>query len=290
MDGIAGGTTGQEALMGTLDRVKRVVGEAVDGWGRHETARTAAALSYFGSLSLAPTLVVFAAVALALGREQAIGRLLDQLAPIIGQPAVDVIASAATALLERTDYPIAPLLFSVVIALAGATGLAIHLRRALRTVWEAPTESSDLPGAVKGAVVERGIAAVVLGALFVAVACSLAVLAAFQAVSPAAVPWLNGAAETALGSVLLFGVLLAVYRWMPGVAHGWVSSVAGAALCAAVMTIGSQFAGWYFSQGWFYSVYGAAGSLVVVLTWLYWCATAFLAGAEMCAGVERTRG
>jgi membrane protein len=101
---------------------------------------------------------------------------------------------------------------------------------------------------------------------------------------------LGGILNFAVSFVIITALFAAMYKWLPDVRIGWRDVLLGAVLTSLLFTVGKFVIGLYLGKASIVSVYGAAGSLVVVLVWVYYSAIIFLFGAELTQVTARRRG
>ena len=221
-----------------------LVKEAAADWIHDRAPRLGAALAYYTVFSLVPFLVVvIALIGLVFGEEAAQSAILGQIADLVGEQS----AAAIKDMIQRADKPSTGLLataLAIVTLLVGASGVFGQLQDALNTVWGVePKEGRGVWGFIK----DRFLS-------FVAVL---------------------GTGFLLLVSLVLSSALAAVGKWF----SGWLPlpetvlqllNFAGAALTSALFTIGKFALGLYLGKSNVASAYGAAGSLVLVLLWVYY--------------------
>lgn len=260
---------------------------AVADWYRHNVPRLGAALAFYSVLSMAPLLVIVVAVAgLAFGREAAEGQLVWQIRDLVGEDGALVIQN----LLREAARPQVggmAAAFGLLTFFYGATGVFASLRDSLNTIWEAPQPPIRLGlRSVAGLMVDRTLSfAVVLGIGFLIVV-SLTVNAALSATGKYFGPMLplpEWALQVmySLVSFLVIAVLFAVlYKFLPEIRPSWGDVALGAVVTSMLFTVGRLLIGMYLGKASVASPYGAAGSLVLVLLWIYYSAQIFFWGAE----------
>jgi membrane protein len=258
--------------------------ETYDEWSRHNAAQLGAALSYYAVLSLAPLIVVLIAmVGLVYGGEAARGGLQVELQRFMGYEAADAIQHVIASASSPRSGVIATILGALTLLL-GASGIAIALQQSLNTIWDVP--SRRVQHWWRPYVRQRLTGfAVVLGAGFLLV-LSLAATAAIAVIEtffahllplPGAVLQLIDSIVSLAITTFLFALL---FRTLPDLRIAWRRVWVGAAVTALLFTIGKYLIGLYLGKASVGSAYGAAGSLVVVLVWVYYSAQVFFFGAE----------
>jgi membrane protein len=259
----------------------------VTSWFDHNASSLGAALAFYTIFSVAPILIIALAIAgYVFGPETAQTELLSQLRALIG----DAGAMAIRELLSSAHYSdkkgVAAAI-GIVTLVVGATSVFGELQNALNRVWQARPESKGVGSAgwlrfVRSRVLSVGM---VLGVGFLLLVSLLAsaALAAFGGWLGAYLPQLEIVLPVAdllvsFGmAVLLFAL---IYRYVPSESIPWGDVWIGATVTALLFTIGKYLIGVYLGKSSFNSAYGAAGSFVILLLWIYYSAQIFLLGAE----------
>jgi membrane protein len=271
----------------SLKDVTPLIGAAVQNWHDDRAPRLGAALSYYVILSLAPAVVIILAISgWAFGAKAAQGRLLWEIQELVGSDGAKVIRTMIEGAHPQSTGLVATVL-GLVTLFFGA-GAAVHeLRDALNTIWKVPCDiTCSRAQGLLNLLIERLISlALVLGAgLFLL--GSLAVTAWTSAVSrylrPIVAPS-HALIETVawLISFAMITVLFAfIFKVLPSVALQWSDVAIGAVLTSLLFTAGKAALGVYLAKAGFADTYGAAGSLVILLVWVYYSAQVFFLGAE----------
>jgi membrane protein len=251
-------------------------------WLEDKAPRMGAALAYYTIFSLAPLLLIAVAVAgMVFGQEAAQGRIVGELRGLVGEQGGRVIQAMLNSSSD-TGANILATGVGVVVLLVGAMGVFGELQDSLNTIWEVQVK----PGrGIWGVVQDRLLSfAMVLGTLFLLLV-SLVVSAALAAVGSLLGAWgvsLLGHAVTFLVSFLVITLLLAmIFRYLPDAHIAWKDVWLGAGLTSLLFALGKFLIGLYLGHSTIGSTYGAAGSLAVLLVWLYYSAQIFLFGAEL---------
>jgi membrane protein len=259
-----------------------VLKEAGSEWVEDKASRLGAALAYYTVFSLAPLLVIVIAIAsFFFGKDAAEGQVTGQIQGLVGPEggkAIEVmIANAA----NHPNTGIVASLLGVAVLLFGATGLFGQLQDALNTVWEVQPK----PGrGVWGFIRDRFLSfSMVLGSAFLLLV-SLVVSAALSALTGLLGDWQTGVVGQVVNFLISFGVITAlfamIYRFLPDAKIAWRDVWLGAAITSVLFTAGKLLIGLYLGQASVGSAYGPAGSLAVLLVWVYYSAQIFLFGAE----------
>ena len=279
---------------------KAIVGllkETFQEWQEDKTPRLAAALAYYTVFSLAPLLIIAIAVAGAVfGEDAAKGEIVGQIQGLVGREGAKVIEDA----IEHANKPesgggIASLI-SIVVLLFGASGVFAELQDALNTVWEVQPKKEKGIGGVMGFVRKRFLSfSMVLGIGFLLMVSLIvsAVLSGLSAYMSHLIPGIDFIWGI-INFVVSFGVITLlfalIYKYLPDVKITWNDVLIGAIITALLFTIGKTVLGQYLGSGSFGSAYGAAGSLVIILAWVFYSAQILFFGAEFTQVYARRYG
>ncbi len=257
---------------------------AASEWSDHDAPRLGAALAYYSVLSLAPLLILLVAVCgLFFGDAATRDHLYWQARTVMGLQSAEIIR----AILEDAHRPAAGILtttLGMLTLLIGASGVFTELRDSLNFIWD--VQRSPTSG-FRALVRSRLFSMAVVCGLGILLMASLALSALGQALDafPRLHPSLSGAALRNLNlgisfvaAVLIFG---AIYRFVPDACIPWSNVFAGSLLTAVLFSAGKVGLGLYLGGAGIGSSYGAAGSLVALLVWVYYSAQIFLYGAEV---------
>ena len=252
-------------------------------WWDDDAIRLGASLAYYTLFALAPILLVATAVAgLVFGAEAARGQIVGQLDQLVGPDGARAVQSLLEGAGQRRAGMLATVLGGTTFVVA-ATGAFLELQSALNTIWRVKPN----PGAnVRGFVVDRlrsfGLVVAIGFLLMVslAVTAALAALNAWLAQRAPSIP-LAWSGINVLVSVPVTTALFALlYRCLPDVRLRWRDVMTGAFVTALLFTIGQQLIGLYLGQSSVSSSYGAAGSVMILLLWVYYSCQILLFGAE----------
>jgi len=243
-----------------------------------------AALAYYTMFSLAPLLLIVISVAgLVFGQDAARGEIQMQLSSLMG----DRGAGAIQDLLASVDQPaqgMAATVLGVVLLFIGATTVFGELQDSLDRIWRVPmrTKTNGWLALVRARLLSFGLILAIGFLLIVSLVVSAALAIMGKWLSPIFGGWLALAAVTnAVGGFLLVAVMFAfIYKVMPRAYVLWRDVWIGAIFTALLFTLGKSLIGLYIGRSGVVSGFGAAGSLVVILLWVYYSAQIFLIGAE----------
>ena len=243
-----------------------------------------AAISYYTVFSLAPLLVIVIAVAGAVfGREAVQGEIVGQLQDLIGREG----AIAVQGLIKSASEPAKGLVaggISIVVLLVGATTVFAELQSALDRIWHVPEKAkpSGLWAVLRARVLSFGL---ILGLAFLLMV-SLSISAGISAFGSFASGLLPGWEVLLQGINMLLAVgtttvlFAMIFKFMPSVDIEWKDVWVGAVVTAVLFEVGKFAIGLYLGKSGVNESFAAAGSLVVLLAWVYYAAQIFLLGAE----------
>lgn len=279
----------------TLKPALNLFKESFKEWKEDDALQLGAALAYYTIFSIAPLLLIVIAVAgFVWGREAVQGQIVGQVDQLIGrQGGVAIQTMIANAAKQGQGSGVLATVIAAVTALFGATGVFAQLQAALNKIWNVePKPGRGVMGFLSTRIASFGM---ILGIGFLLLV-SLVVSAGLSAVNT----WMTGLMPGAevLFTILHFVVSLAlitllfamIYRFLPDVRIAWRDVWMGALFTALLFTIGKFLIGLYLGHSSVASVFGAAGSLVIVLLWIYYSTQILFFGAEMTQVYARMRG
>lgn len=252
-------------------------------WIDDNVPRLGAALAYYTLFSLAPMLVVAIAIAgFVFGEEAARGEIFVQLQTLIGAEGAKLVES----LLQSVSKPSHGLLATVLgvfTFILGATTAFVELQSALNTVWEVqPKPGRGVKGLLRDRILSFGMLLGIGFLLLVSLAVSAA-LSAFSTFMGNRVPGFYYFAQL-MNFVLSIGVqtvlFAMMYKFLPDVKLAWRDVWVGAFSTSVLFTLGKFLLGFYIGSSSVTSGYGAAGSVAVLLLWVYYSTQILLLGAE----------
>jgi membrane protein len=257
---------------------------AAQDWWKDNCLRLAASLAYYTALSLAPLVLLLVGVTgMVLGREQVAGQLAAQLESLMGSAGRELVNSILTT--TNPEGGTWATVGGLVTLVIGATAVFGELQTTMNLIWEvqpAPTSGAwaGIWAWLKARIFSLGL---VLALAFLLVV-SLVVSAALAAASAL----FQGPEQTVMSRLLEIAVSLAVltlmfalfFTYVPDAEIRWRDVWLGGFVTAVLFTLGKTAIGYYLGQASVGSAYGAAGSMVVLLVWVYYSALIVFFGAE----------
>jgi membrane protein len=270
-----------------LDATVHLVQSTVQSWLDDYAPSMGAALAYYTMFSVAPlVLIVISLAGIIFGQDAARGEILRELQGLMGAQG----AQAVQSLLESVNKPAQGVFATLVgsaLLLVGATTVFGELQNSLDRIWRAPTRDHPtgllgLVGLVRARMLSFGMILGIGFLLMVSLLASAALTALGAWWGPVFADWARLA--HAINFVLSFGLITLmfamIYKVMPRVQIEWTDVWIGAAVTSLLFTLGKFLIGVYIGHTGVASAFGAAGSLAVLLIWVYYSAQIFLLGAE----------
>ncbi|HEY0514067.1 MAG TPA: YihY/virulence factor BrkB family protein [Thermoanaerobaculia bacterium] len=260
-----------------------LVKESFKGWQEDGALDLGAALAYYAIFSLAPLLLIVIAVAGLVWGEKAVqGQLVAQLQGLVGEQGGQAIQTMIANAGKHGSGVLATVVGLVTI-LFGATGVFVELQTSLNRIWNVePRPGAGIWSFVRTRLLSFGM---ILGIGFLLLV-SLVVATAVTAVAAWATNLLPAAKVLVEGLtfVVSFGLITLlfamIFKVLPDVEISWRDVWIGAAATALLFTLGKFLIGLYLAKSSVASTYGAAGSLVIVLLWIYYSSQILFLGAE----------
>lgn len=280
-------------MLAKLKGAGSIAGESLRGFFAEDSFQLAAALSYYTLLSIAPLLlVVIGGAGLLLGEEQVRVALVQQVRELVGDEGASLLETVSRNVGTRYSNALT-MGVGILLMLLGATTVFAYLQKAINQIWGVRAAPSNaLLGFLRARLTSL---AVVLGLVFL-----LLVSLIFSAAITALTGYIQGLFPGAvvlvqIGNLLLSLGLLALllamlFRYVPDVEISWRDTVVGAIVTAILLTAGKTGIGLYLGRAGVGSPYGAAGSAVVFMVWVYYVAVILFLGAKVTQVIARRRG
>jgi membrane protein len=271
-------------LLNTLAPYWKLVKQVANSWVDDYALSMGAALAYYTTFSVAPLLLIAISVAgLVFGEEAARGEIAAQLRSLMG----DQGAGAVQELLASVRQPgegIAATVLGVGLLFIGAATVFGELQDALNRIWRVPAHSTQAGwiGMLRARLLSFGMILAIGFMLMVSLVVSAALAITERWLQPIFGSWLAVASiANAVGGFVLIATMFAlIYKVMPRARVEWKDVWIGSLFTALLFTVGKSLIGLYVGRSGVASAFGAAGSLVVMLVWVYYSAQIFLIGAE----------
>lgn len=267
-----------------IGAIPSLVMEAFRKFSEDKVTRLSAALAYYTIFSMAPLLIIVIAIAgAAFGEEAARGQIVAQIRGLVGESGAELIQE----MVQNASKPgqgVVATIVGVVTLLIGASGVFSQLQDALNTIWGVmPKPGLGIVHTIKSRFMSFALVFGVGFLLLVALVIDAALSAALGFLADQFPQ--GGVVLQIVNQVISLGVITALfallYKYLPDVKIGWRDVLVGAFITALLFTIGKYLIGLYLGNSSPASVYGAAGSLVVLLIWIYYSSVIVFFGAEI---------
>jgi membrane protein len=273
----------RERVVLTTKNIWILTKAAASSWVDDYAQSMGAALAYYTMLSIAPFLLIVISLAgMIFGVEAARGEIAAQLQGLMGREG----AEAVQKLLESASKPAESMTAAVaglVLLLVAATSVFAELQDSLDRIWRAPKRSrKPIWTLLRARLLSFGTIAGISFLLMVSLVVSAGLAALGKMWGPRFADWqaMVGAVNAVFSYVLTTTVFAMIYKVMPRAKVAWTDVMIGASVTALLFTIGKTLIGLYIGTSGVTSGFGAAGSLVMAMIWVYYSAQIFLLGAE----------
>ena len=270
--------------------------EIISNWSRDNAGLLAAAIAFYAMLSVAPLLILAVSVSsLIFGSQNAHHELILQLHSFAGREGTTAL-NQMTVDLNHPSTSIAASVAGGIALLLGASGVFMQLRAALNAIWNAAPKQEFFLLAYLKQWLSAILVVVITGAIIIVSIVSTMVLSAVDhllvkvMLHPYHIIYLWRAGNILITYVVITLLFAMLFKIVPDVVIGWKDALIGAIVTAALFDIGKYALDLYFRHTTVGSLYGAAGSLVVFLLWIYYSSQIFLFGAEFTHVYARRHG
>ncbi len=267
-----------------MNKVWGMFRQMFEAWSDDYVPSMGAALAYYTLFSLAPLLLIVIAIAgLVFGQDAARGEIEAQLRSLMGEGSALAVQEMLTSVRKPAEGVTATII-GVCLLLIGATTVFGELQDTLNRIWKVPARSrvGGWIHLVRSRVLSFGMVMALGFLLVVSLVFSAALAIAGRWWGPLFGEWqLLATVADSLSSFVVVAILFAfIYKTMPTVQIKWGDVWVGAVVTALLFTLGKSLIGLYIGRSGVVTGFGAAGSLVVVMLWVYYSAQIFLIGAE----------
>lgn len=266
-------------------------------WNEDHAPRLAAALAYYTAFSIAPLLVVVIGVVGIIVSQQTVQeQILTEVQRSVGPDAAKMVGELITNASKPAEGLLATIL-GIATLLLGAGGAFGQLQDALNTIWDVDPSSTGKQNSgvrlqIQNKFLSFGMVLVVGFLLLVSLVIN-AVIAALSTYVGSLVPgveFLVTLLNLVISLVVITAMFALLYKFLPKIKLEWRDVIIGAALTSVLFTVGRFLLGWYLGRSGTASAYGAAGSFVLILLWIYYSAQIVLFGAEFTQVYARRHG
>jgi len=270
----------------------RLVKQTAASWSAHKAPKMGAALAYYATFSMAPLLVLIMGIAgLVVEKDDAREAIMSQLSLLMGSNGEELADTILTHTAQQSSGLWATVIGFIVL-LVGASGVFGELQDSLNIIWDVPPRERPWRALIR----VRLLSFSMVFALGFLMLVSLAFSAAIAAMETYMKGWFSDldmiweAANSLISFTVITLLFAAIYRILPDVRIAWRDVWTGAAMTALLFVLGKYLLGVYIAHSAFASAYGAIGSLVVLLAWIFYSAQIFFFGAEFTCIFARKHG
>lgn len=263
-------------------------------WQFNEVSILASSLAYFTIFSIAPLLIIVIMIVGAIFGEAAVeGELVDQIQDVVGQQGAEFIQTAIVNVREDTRGGPFRLVFSIGFLIFGASGVFAQIQNALDKIWEVkPEPRRHIFHFIRKRLLSFAMVLVIAFLLLVSLVVNTGLALFFDALSNylPALGYLWQVMSFLLSFTIIVLVFAAMYTILPDAKVVWRDSFVGATITAILFTTGQYLFSLFLNMTDFGSAYGFAGSVIIVLTWIYYTAHILFIGAEFTKVYARQHG
>ncbi|HEY8607738.1 MAG TPA: YihY/virulence factor BrkB family protein [Noviherbaspirillum sp.] len=256
---------------------------AAKEWSAHRAASKGAALALYTLFSLAPMLVLVVTIAgLFFGEDNVRQLLLQQMSGLMGEQGGEAIRTILAGA-QREEAGFVAGLISAGLVLVSATSAFSELKDSLDELWEVPpAKASGIWAFVRQRVLSFGLILVLALMLLISLGVSTA-LSAMDSIWPGGEGSALKAVSMVISHLVSFGIVAGlfavIFKYLPGTEIAWKDVAVGAVITAILFIVGKTAIGLYVASADISSAYGAAGSVVILITWVYYSAQIFFYGS-----------
>lgn len=276
----------------TLKSFLPLLKETFISWNAHKAPKMGAALAYYTTFSMAPLIVLIVGIAgLVVEQDEARSSIVAQLSTLMGAEG-GAIAESILTNSAKQETGLATTMIGLIVLLVGASGVFAELQDSLNIIWDAPIREHPWRALVR----ERLLSFAMVFVLGFLMLVSLVLSAGIALVGARMKGWAPGfdmiweGANSLVSFLVITLLFAAIYRFLPDVRIAWRDVWTGALLTSALFILGKYLLGVYIAHSAFASVYGAVGSLVIILVWVFYSAQIFFFGAEFTCVFARRHG
>ncbi len=264
-------------------KVFKLLKNTYKSWDGNDPWAKSAIVAYYALFSLPSLLMITVYVAgIFLGEEAVQGKITGEVGSLIGRDSADALeVMIANAALSDSDT--LTIIIGVGMLVFGATGVFFQLQKALNDIWSVRSKRTNFVNTLKRRATAFGVI-IAIGLLLLISLLLSAVISAFSEliatkysdVSSAFIEVLN----FIVTEVFIMSLFATIFKVLPDIHIKWKTTILGAIVTSMLFLIGKYALGFYFQQSEPGSVYGAAGSVVLILLWVYYTCLILFFGAE----------
>ncbi|MCU6433998.1 YihY/virulence factor BrkB family protein [Undibacterium sp. Jales W-56] len=260
-----------------------VIGRAVQEWIHHRAASKGAALAFYTLFSMAPILVLVLAIAgFFYGQQAAQGEIFNQLQGLVGRSGAEAIQLLLAGARNPEEGRMATMLATLLL-LVGATSVFAELKKSLDEIWQVPKlRQPGIWRLIRTRLLSFGLILVLAFLMLVSliVSAALVFLEHYWSGIQINVALILIPISSLISFVVIASLFAVIFKMLPQIRLSWRDVWVGALGTAALFSIGKYGIGLYIGNSGVANSFGAAGSMIALLLWVYYSAQIFLLGAE----------
>ncbi|WP_140985338.1 YihY/virulence factor BrkB family protein [Asticcacaulis tiandongensis] len=259
----------------------KMLKESGQEWLNDKVPRLGAALAFYSVLSIGPLLLIVIAIAgLAFGRDAVSGYLYEEIRDLVGDIGAQAIQAIIASSASKSSGIVATLI-GLVTLIISATGFFAQLQDAMNAVWNVDeNQKRHWSWFIRKRVLSFALIVGIGFLLLISLVISAALTALNAFVSDYTPVFMAQIINHAVSFIVTTFMFAMVFKILPDVRIRWRDVWVGAAITAILFSFGKYLIGLYLGQSALSSAYGAAGSLIVLLVWIYYSTQIFFFGAE----------
>lgn len=264
-------------------KIFKLLKDTYQSWDKNDPWAKSAVIAYYALFSLPSLLIITVHLAgVFFGKEAVEGRITSQISGLIGKGSADLIQAMIinSALSESSTLFI---IFGIGMLIFGATGVFFQLQKALNDIWSVRAKKNTLLDTLKRRAVAFGMVLAIGLLLLISLVISTAVNAFSDYIGSYYADLSSGIIQILnfiFSQIIITALFATIFTLLPDVKVKWRTNLIGAFMTSLLFLIGKYLIGFYFSTSDPASVYGAAGSVVLVLMWVYYTCLILFFGAE----------
>lgn len=261
----------------------KIIKETYLSWDKNDPWAKSAVIAYYALFSLPSLLIItvhFAGVFF--GREAVEGRITGEISGLIGQGSADLIQAMIinSALSESSVLFV---IFGIGVLIFGATGVFFQLQKALNDIWSVRSKKNTIIDTLKRRAVSFGMVLIIGLLMLISLVLSTAINAVSNFIGNYYIEFSSLVIQIfnfIISQIIITALFAAIFTLLPDVKIKWKTNLIGAFMTSLLFLAGKYLIGFYFAKSDPASVYGAAGSVVLVLLWVYYTCLILFFGAE----------
>lgn len=275
-------TARRGSLLYRLKSGGEILRQASEKWIEDDAMSSGAAIAFYTIFSLGPVMLIVLAVAgMVFGEKAAEGAIYNQISGLIGSGGATAVETVINSAFTPHEGMIAKLVGPVAFFIS-ATGVFTQIQTALNGILKAPVKSFSVVTLVRIRLVSFALILAAGFILVVSLAVNAAIVGFGQSLfSKSEWVWSVWVAQTLMSLIVISALFALIFKTLPDEKVGWHEAIIGALVAGLLFSVGKSLIGIYLGNTTIISSYGAAGTFILILVWVYYSSLIFLFGAEV---------